>query len=186
MEIVFRAFDHRKSKALVAKYFGIIHDHGIQAKKDRIISATVVDFRKHTLLEKSFKMLNFHRMSKRKKTLLYQVADEFHEERLTREIEVGRTKISLNPQTGCLLNANQHLLLKVITEWKFISKSLNRYRFKLEHKIRSKEMTLLLRCFLGWRSFVRYEQSEMSQVEGNGTRSAISYLDVVDTYDNCG
>ena len=51
---------------------------------------------------------------------------------------------------------------------------------------------LLLRCFLAWRSFARYEQSELSVLEGGGTRSAISYLEVIDdmgsnvniTYDN--
>ena len=44
---------------------------------------------------------------------------------------------------------------------------------------------IALRCFLGWRSYVRYEQSEdASHVGPGGTKSAISYLDVVDSYSN--
>jgi len=39
---------------------------------------------------------------------------------------------------------------------------------------------LILRCFLAWRSFARYEQSEISGLDGGNTRSAISYLDVID------
>ena len=73
-----------------------------------------------------------------------------------------------------------------MTEWKFMSKCLGRNKFKLDHKIKTKEQILLLRCFLGWRSFVRYEQSELSLAEGGGTRSAISYLEVLDSCDNRG
>ena len=62
-------------------------------------------------------------MNKCKKNLLNQVAYEFHEERIRRRIESGRTHVQLNTQTGCLLNANQALLLSVLTEWRFISKS---------------------------------------------------------------
>ena len=43
---------------------------------------------------------------------------------------------------------------------------------------------LLLRCFLSWRSYARYEQSDLSQLDGQGgTKSAISYLDVIESYD---
>ena len=42
----------------------------------------------------------------------------------------------------------------------------------------------MLKCFLGWRSYIRYEMSEISQLEGGGTKSAISYLDVIDSVDN--
>ena len=126
MEIVFRAFQHRKNKVLMSKCLAFMRQNCIEEKKDRIILNTVMDFRQHTLLEKSFKMLKYHHMKQRKKALLNQVADEFHEERLRREIEHGRTQVRLNTQTGCLLNANQDLLLKVMTEWKFISRWLNR------------------------------------------------------------
>ena len=44
---------------------------------------------------------------------------------------------------------------------------------------------MALRCFLGWRSYVRYEQSDNASLVGpGGTKSAISYLDVVDSYSN--
>lgn len=128
-------------------------------------------------------MLKLYKMRQHKKTLLNQVADEFHWERINREIEVGRTLVHLNTQTGCLLNANQDLLLKVMTEWKFISRSLRRNKYKLEHKMNTKKQMLLLKCFLGWRSVARYEQSDLSQLDQNavgGTKSAISYLDVID------
>lgn len=46
---------------------------------------------------------------------------------------------------------------------------------------------LILRCFLAWRSFTRYEQSDLSQLDNGaagGSKSAISYLDVIDgTFD---
>ena len=44
----------------------------------------------------------------------------------------------------------------------------------------------LLKCFLGWRSYARYEQSETTGMDGGGSKSAISYLDVIDhsSYDN--
>ena len=91
---------------MVAKYLVLLRDYCIQEKKDRIIAGTVLDFRKHTLIEKSFKWLKYYRMNQVKKTLLNQVADEFHEERIKRSIEAGRTQVRLNTQTGCLLNAN--------------------------------------------------------------------------------
>ena len=66
----------------MVKYMGLLRDYCLQEKKDRVIAHTVTDFRKHTLLEKSFQMLNLYRMKQRKSTLLNQVADEFHEEHL--------------------------------------------------------------------------------------------------------
>ncbi len=51
-----------------------------------------------------------------------------------------------------------------------------------------KKQILILRCFLAWRSLTRYAQSDdLSQFDINacgGSKSAISYLDVIDgTFD---
>ena len=70
--------------------------YSLAQRRDRIIDSTVIEFRRHTLLEKSFKLLKFYRMKKTKEHLLNQVADEFHEERLRRHIESGRTRVQLN------------------------------------------------------------------------------------------
>ena len=55
-----------------------------------------MEFRTHTLIDKSFKMLKLHKMRQHKKVLLNQVADEFHWERINREIEIGRTLVHVN------------------------------------------------------------------------------------------
>ena len=74
-----------------------------------------------------------------------------------------------------------------MTEWRFISRCLNRHKVKLEQKIHSREQMLKIKCFLAWRSYVRYEQSELSQLDGHGgTKSAISYLDIIESYDATG
>ena len=157
LEIVYRALLHRKRKNLQSQVMGALKSHALQERRERIINCTVADFRKHTLLEKTFKLLKFYRMKQHKKLLLNQVAEEFHEEKLRLKIESGRTHVQLNTQTGCLLNANQALLLTVLTEWRFVSQSLKQNKFKIENKINTRSQMLLLRCFLAWRSFARYE-----------------------------
>jgi len=68
----------------------------LDEKRERIIEGTVLEFRTHTLIDKSFKMLKLHKMRQHKKILLNQVADEFHWERINREIEIGRTLVHVN------------------------------------------------------------------------------------------
>lgn len=82
MDIVYRALVYRKNQKQVRKVFDSLKANSLQERRERIIEGTVCDFRKHTLIEKSFKILKFYRMQQRKKALLNQVADEFHEERI--------------------------------------------------------------------------------------------------------
>ena len=45
MEIVFRAFQHRKNKVLMSQCLAFMRQNCIEEKKDRIILNTVMDFR---------------------------------------------------------------------------------------------------------------------------------------------
>ena len=93
-------------------------DNILKQRKKRLIMGTVVDFRKHTLAEKTFRYWKIFIMQRRKTNLMKQVASEYYEERLIRLIEHGRTQVRINTQSGVLLNANQDLLLRVLTEWR--------------------------------------------------------------------
>ena len=57
---------------------------------------TVLDFRKHTLAEKTFRHWKIYLMKQRKEKLMNQVAKEFYDEKLKRLIEAGRTQVRLN------------------------------------------------------------------------------------------
>lgn len=83
-----------------------------------MVQGTVDDFRMHTLQERCFKTWKAYNIYKHKKRLLNGVAIDFHEDKIARAIEVGRTRVRLNHKKGVLLNLNQELLLKVIAEWR--------------------------------------------------------------------
>ena len=68
----------------------------------------------------------------------------------------------LNTQSGVLLNANQDLMLQVITEWKFATRWLKRTKYRLDQILQSKKQLTTLKCFLAWRAIARYEQSELT------------------------
>jgi hypothetical protein len=114
------------------------------------------------LAEKTFRYWKIYLMKQKKQNLMNQVAKEFYEEKIQRLIEKGRTQVRLNTQSGVLLNANQDLMLRVITEWKFATRWLKRTKYRLDQIVQSKKQLTTLKCFLAWRAIARYEQSDFT------------------------
>ena len=137
-------------------------DNILRQRKKRLVTGTVVDFRKHTLAERTFRYWKVFVMQRRKSKLMKQVADEYYEERLVRLIEHGRTQVRINTQSGVLLNANQDLMLQVITEWRQSTRWRKQNKFRVEQVLNSKKQLQMLKCFLSWRALSRYAQSELS------------------------
>ena len=109
------------------------------------------------IVEKTFKCLKLYKMKRRRRALIKQVAQEFYEEKLRKEIEAGRTKMKLNRKKGVLLNENQELMLKVLTEWRHTSKWLSRHGYRLDHMIESKRKLTLLKVFLAMKQTLKQE-----------------------------
>ena len=161
-QLILRALEQKRANQLLRGCYLAFMDNILQQKKKRIIMGTVMDFRKHTLAEKTFRYWKIYLMKQKKQNLMNQVAKEFYEEKIQRLIEKGRTQVRLNTQSGVLLNANQDLMLRVITEWKFATRWLKRTKYRLDQIVQSKKQLTTLKCFLAWRAIARYEQSDFT------------------------
>ena len=90
-QLILRALEQKHANQLRRGCFLSLIDNVLQQKKKRIIMGTVMDFRKHTLAEKTFRYWKIFDMKQKKQRLMSQVAKEFYEEKIQRMIEAGRT-----------------------------------------------------------------------------------------------
>lgn len=82
--------------------FNKLLDNILVSKRKRIILGTVVDFRRHFLTEKVFRLWKLFRAQKLRKRLMMQVAGEFRNQRIGVLIAKGRKNMKINRMTGVL------------------------------------------------------------------------------------
>jgi hypothetical protein len=104
--LIERALEQRRKHSIMRTGFNKLLDNILVSKRKRIILGTVVDFRRHFLTEKVFRLWKLFRAQKLRKRLMMQVADEFRNERIGALIAKGRKNMKINRMTGVLSNEN--------------------------------------------------------------------------------
>jgi hypothetical protein len=80
--LITRAFLQKHRQARLRSVFNKLINNILVQKRKRIIMSTVVDFRRHSVQERVFRMWKVFHNEQRRKELMLQVANEFRQERI--------------------------------------------------------------------------------------------------------
>lgn len=105
-QLIERALESKRRLFSLRVSFDKLLDNIVMEKRKRIILATVLDFRKHSLTEKVFRVWKLYRAQRRRKGLMIQVADDFRNNRIATMIAEGKRSMKINRLTGVLTNQN--------------------------------------------------------------------------------
>ena len=137
-------------------------------KKSRIIETTVNDFRRHTLMGKAYRSLKYIWSNNNREQLMNKVAKDFYlkiiKRRDLKRRQYYESKGISYKEEGQI---SKH---RVFTAWRmFIEHKLTK-NLVLKRYLEFKRRFKMLRSFLAWRSYARYENTPSNQKPSRDSR----------------
>ena len=149
------------------------------SKRERLVCKQVYEFRASKIASKAFKLLKRRWLKRKKRRLLNLVARDFSAS--IKEKRDSQLRESLLSSTNdfevlrlreVLEDPRKIILYRVINSWKSFIQDKVRKDTVVERFLLFKKRMMSLRCFLGWRSIIRYENSSISSQKQYDQRSA--------------
>ena len=144
-------------------------------RKHRLIGETSRQFRAQKLCDKVMRILKRRWLKRKRDSLMMQVADDFSLHREYKKQEVLKESLLSSTNDFEIVRLREHqvfddpikmLKYRVLSTWKMYIFDRLRRDTVLDRYLLFRCRMLRLRCFLGWRSIAKYEQSSGGQMSG--------------------
>jgi hypothetical protein len=172
----------RRDRLLKISFLRLL-ENVLASKKRRIVAATVIDFRNQNLASKCLRILKRRWLKQKKRRLMNQVAKDFSSQVKSRKTEQLKESLLSSTNDFEMLRLRDLKVFddpvklakyRVLAAWKmYISERLRRDTV-LDRFLLFKARMTTLRCFLGWRSVAKYEQSSSNNTTGKQLSRVVS------------
>jgi hypothetical protein len=163
-----RQLKQKRRERLLKVSFLKLLENVLKGKQERLVSATVWDFRRSILCQKAYRVMKRRWLKKKKQGLMKRVAADFSSQRDYRKMDQLRESVLSHTNDYEMVRLRElkifddpYKMLKyhALAAWKMYIQEKIRRDTVLDRFLLFKRRMLSLRCFLGWRSVAKYEQS---------------------------
>lgn len=167
-DIILRQLSSKRKERQLKVSFLKLLENVLRSKQERLVDATVCDFRRNVLCQKALRVLKRKWLKKKKHRLMNRVAQDFSNQRESKKVEILRESLISSTQDYEVVKLRELQVFEdpmkmrkyhVLVAWKMYIQDKLRRDTVLDRYLLFKRRMLTLRCFLGWRSVAKYEQS---------------------------
>lgn len=158
----------KRRERLVKLCYLRLLENVVQRRNARLVTATVGQFREHKLADKVIRVLKRMWLKRKRDRLMWQVAEDYCQQRESKKVQGMKESMMSSANDYEMVRLRNHQVFedpvkmmkyRVLNAWKMFIFDRLRRNTVLNRYLLFKKRMMSLRCFLGWRSIAKYEQS---------------------------